>query len=112
MLLSIGGRAWRRPLTAAIGVGSVGAAALLNVLLGLELLDAPASMVAGQSLWQWFEVADLSVSVNLYLDRLALLMTFVITLVGFLIHLYAAEHMAREDGITDAGHARFFAFLN
>ncbi len=42
-----------------------------------------------------------------YLDPVSLIMLFVITFVGFLIHLYSVEYMR-----DDEGYARFFAYMN
>ena len=44
---------------------------------------------------------------TLYLDGLSLVMLWVITGVGFLIHVYATGYMA-----GDPGFARFFAYMN
>jgi NADH-quinone oxidoreductase subunit L len=53
------------------------------------------------------DVAGVSPRVALYLDGLSLLMVLVITIVGFLIHLYSAEYM-----IDDEAYCRFFAYMN
>ena len=45
--------------------------------------------------------------ISFSLDPLSLLMMFVITVVGFLIHLYSAEFMLDEEG-----YSRFFAYMN
>jgi NADH-quinone oxidoreductase subunit L len=60
-----------------------------------------------QALWTWIDTAEFTVGVTWYLDALSLLMTLVITGVGFLIHLYSVEYMA-----GDEGYARFFAYMN
>jgi NADH-quinone oxidoreductase subunit L len=44
----------------------------------------------------------------LYLDALSLVMMLVVTVVGFLIHLYSARYMAGEE----EGYSRFFASMN
>jgi NADH-quinone oxidoreductase subunit L len=45
--------------------------------------------------------------VDLDLDALSLVMTLVVTVVGFLIHLYSTEYMADDEGFS-----RFFAYMN
>jgi len=47
------------------------------------------------------------VGIGLYLDALSLVMTLVVTFVGFLIHLYSAEFMEEDEGFS-----RFFAYMN
>ena len=42
-----------------------------------------------------------------YLDALSLVMVLIITVVGFLIHLYSVEYMAEDEG-----YSRFFAYMN
>ncbi|MCK9620792.1 MAG: NADH-quinone oxidoreductase subunit L [Methylobacter sp.] len=89
-----------------IGVGSVAISALLSVLLGAEFLNGtlqPYSRVLGS----WMAVGSLSVPFGFYLDALSVTMLFVVTGIGFLIHLYAAGFMK-----GDPGYARFFAYMN
>ena len=90
-----------RPLIAAIGVGSVGLAAGLALAVMALFLAAPRPVDV--TLWTWMAGAR----VSLHLDALALVMMLVVTVIGFLIHLYAAEFMA-----GDEGYNRFFAAMN
>ena len=60
-----------------------------------------------QVLWKWIDVAGLNPSFAFHLDALSLVFIFVITFVGFLIHLYSIEFMADDEGFS-----RFFAYLN
>jgi NADH-quinone oxidoreductase subunit L len=53
------------------------------------------------------QVGGFRPGIAFYLDALTLVFVFVITFVGFLIHLYSAEFM--ED---DTGFSRFFAYMN
>lgn len=91
-----------------IGVGTVGLAALLCIGIGISfLIDPPLGNQFTQNLWTWFTVSSFTPAVALYLDPLSLVFIFVITFVGFLIHLYSAEFME-----SDEGYARFFAYMN
>jgi len=45
--------------------------------------------------------------ISLYLDALSVVMILVVTVVGFLIHLYSTQFMAEEEG-----YRRFFAYMN
>jgi NADH-quinone oxidoreductase subunit L len=89
-----------------IGAGSVGLAAVLAGVIGHEFLAGQAAYYK-LPLWNWTRVADFSSGFGLYLDALSLNMMFVVTGVGFLIHLYSAGFMA-----DDSGYARFFAYMN
>jgi NADH-quinone oxidoreductase subunit L len=46
-------------------------------------------------------------TISLSFDALSLVMTLVVTVVGFLIHLYSSEFMSDEEG-----YSRFFAYMN
>lgn len=59
------------------------------------------------TLFQWLPIPSMNVDFTLYLDALSLLMTLVITGVGFLIHVYANGYMDHEED-----YPRFFALLN
>ncbi|MGR8933603.1 MAG: NADH-quinone oxidoreductase subunit L [Gammaproteobacteria bacterium] len=106
LLLAVCGRALRKTAIAAVGVGSVGLVAVLVALIGTEFLHAGAQALQ-IDLGSWLSADDLSVSFGLYLDALSLTMLFIVSGVGFLIHVYSASFMA-----GDAGYARFFAYMN
>ena len=102
------GHSLSRRGVAFIGVGSVGLAALVTVLVGIRFLASPPPGASySQNLWSWMRVSDLAPQVALHLDALSLVMMLVITVVGFLIHLYSSEFM-----IDDEGYSRFFAYMN
>ncbi|MGN8226423.1 NADH-quinone oxidoreductase subunit L [Gracilimonas sp. BCB1] len=58
-------------------------------------------------LFTWMEVGSFSVDIAYRLDQLSIMMTLVVTGVGFLIHLYSMGYMA-----DDEGYWKFFAYLN
>lgn len=58
-------------------------------------------------LFTWMEAGNFSVDIAYRLDQLSILMTLVVTGVGFLIHLYSMGYMA-----DDEGYWKFFAYLN
>jgi NADH-quinone oxidoreductase subunit L len=106
--LALAGGRMPRGLAAGIGVGSVGLSALLTLWIGVDFLGALTERPAFTlTLWSWLPVGGLDAGVAFYLDALALTMTGVVTVVGFLIHLYAAAYMA-----DDPGFSRFFAYMN
>jgi NADH-quinone oxidoreductase subunit L len=59
------------------------------------------------TLWQWLNTGGLAVDIAFQLDALSLVFIFVITFVGFLIHLYSGEFMS-----GDEGYSRYFAYMN
>ena len=89
-----------------IGAGSVGLSALLVAAIGSVFLSHPPEAFR-QVLWQWMAVAGFNADIAFYLDALSLNMLFVVTGVGFLIHVYSAGYMA-----GDPGYSRFFAYMN
>ena len=97
-------------LVAWIGAGSVGVAALVSLLVGYEFVASgePSMSVA---LWTWMAVGDFTPSITLYLDPLSLVMTGVITGVGFLIHVFATGYMWKDHEEPE-GFSRFFAYMN
>ncbi|HXW68943.1 MAG TPA: NADH-quinone oxidoreductase subunit L [Dissulfurispiraceae bacterium] len=108
LLLSLAGGRLSRAATAGIGVGSVGLSMLAAFLTWCSFIIAPPRAHAYvQVLWSWMDVAGFSPGITFYLDALALVMVLVITVVGFLIHLYSAGFMRYEDG-----YRRFFAYMN
>ena len=94
-----------RLLIGVLGVGSVAAAAILTLLIGMDFLADPQPFQL--VLWTWMQVGNFSPGVSFYFDGLTLVMMSVITGVGFLIHLFSTEFMEQ-----DASYARYFAYLN
>lgn len=58
-------------------------------------------------LFSWIDIFGLSADFALTLDPLTILMTLIITGVGFLIHVYSNGYMDHEEDF-----ARFFAYMN
>lgn len=108
LILAIFGSQLNKTVAAFLGCASMGIAAVLTIVMGIVFLQSPpAGNVFHQSLWTWVDIAGFSPSIAFYLDPLSLIFTFVITFVGFLIHLYSSEFMADDDG-----YSRFFAYMN
>jgi NADH-quinone oxidoreductase subunit L len=106
-LLLFGGRFSRRAAVVA-GVGSIGLSALFAILVAAAFVTAtPAGHACTQVLWTWIDVAGFRPQIAFYLDALSLVMILVVTFVGFLIHIYAAEFMAEDQGFT-----RYFGYMN
>ncbi len=95
-----------RVIAGLVGSGSVGLAAIVTILVASDFMSGSREPVH-QTLWTWMSVDGFNPGFALYLDSLTVVFIFVITFVGFLIHIYSMGYMA-----DDAGFARFFAYLN
>ena len=108
ILLALTGRRLPKSVIALVGAGSVGLSAFIAVLIGINFITTPPQGHAvTQSLWVWMQFDGYAPSISFTLDPLSLVMVLVITVVGFLIHLYSAEFMS-----DDEGYSRFFAYMN
>lgn len=106
LLLILVGSMLSRKQVPLIGAGSIGLSALITLFVGYDFLSSHQPYFE-QTLWKWMTVAGLDIGITLSLDALSLVFIFVITFVGFLIHIYSSEFM-RED----QGYSRFFIFMN
>ena len=108
LTITFGGSRLPSAAAAVIGVGSVSVSAVLSFLLGgTFLLHPPEGDAHVQFLWTWMLVGDFAPSVAFRLDALSIVMLWVITGVGALIHLYSVEYMR-----GDQAFKRFFAYMN
>jgi NADH-quinone oxidoreductase subunit L len=108
LILSLTGFRLQRTLNAVVGAGSVGISALIVLILGIQFLSSPpGSGMLSVRLWSWISAGEFAADVSLKLDSLSLVFIFVITFVGFLIHLYSIEFMKNDEGFV-----RFFAYMN
>jgi NADH-quinone oxidoreductase subunit L len=107
VLATLGGQIQRRGI-ALIGAGVIGLSALITLIIGgVFLFSVPSGGAIGVYLWEWLNTGGLSVAIALRLDALSLVFIFVITFIGFLIHVYSIEFMK-----DDQGYSRFFAYMN
>lgn len=109
LLLAFSRGRWSENLSALVGVGAVGLAALTTAWVAFDFLGTreSAAAVFNQPLWTWMSVGHFTIAFTLTLDGLALTMLSVVTGVGFLIHLFASWYMRGEEG-----YSRFFAYTN
>src|SRR5689334_16052231 len=105
VLITLGSR-FPRSVSGLIGAGSVGLAAVITLIVGFDFLSSHQESYRHVA-WNWFSVGELSPAFAFYLDRLSVVFLFVITFVGFLIHIYSIGFMQHDDGFT-----RFFSYLN
>jgi NADH-quinone oxidoreductase subunit L len=94
--------------TTAAGVGSVGLATIAAFSRLLPFASGDHAPIV-ERLQPWFAAGGFSVEFAYRLDALSAVMLSFVTFVGFLIHVYSVGYMHGE---TDAGYARYFAYLN
>jgi NADH-quinone oxidoreductase subunit L len=87
-----------------VGPGVVGAAFALAVWAALE---RPAGGALHDHVYAWIVAGPFRAEAGFRLDALAMVMTLVVTGVGFVIHVYSVGYMH-----GDRGFARYFAYLN
>jgi NADH-quinone oxidoreductase subunit L len=92
----------------AIGAGAVGAAFLTALLVwaGLQTLPSDQRLVT-VPLWHWLTIGEFEVNAALLIDPLSVLMSLIVSGVGFLIHVYSIGYMEHEERFQ-----RFFIYLN
>jgi len=108
LVLALFGSTLNRKVVGYIGAGSVGLAALLTFIAGAHFIKSlPLVRSYSVVLWEWINAGNLKADISFSLDSLSLVFCFVITFVGFLIHVYSIEFMANDEGFS-----RFFAYMN
>ncbi|MBI1875151.1 MAG: NADH-quinone oxidoreductase subunit L [Acidobacteria bacterium] len=76
----------------------------------VSLLRLPAdSRVMRQTVYTWIVSGEFRAPFELLVDPLAAVMILIVTVIGFLIHVYSTAYMHEE---TDAEYARYFSYLN
>jgi len=92
-----------------IGAGSIGLSFLVAMLASIDFmaLSEAGAQSYSQTLWTWIAVGSFEAGFTLYLDGVSMVMMFIITGIGFLIHVYATGYMH-----DDPSFARFFAYMN
>ncbi len=87
-----------------VGAGSIGLSFLVAILAGLDFMSMSEAGIHSysQTLWTWMAVGSFEAGFTLYLDGVSLVMMFIITGIGFLIHVYATGYMH-----DDPSFARF-----
>ncbi len=110
LLLAISNRFSMR-MIAVIGTGSVGAAAVVAIIVSAVFIAAPPpARYFSQGLWTWVQTAGFGPGIGLTLDAPSVIMVLVVTVVGFLIHLYSTGFMAATE--SSDGYSRYFAYMN
>jgi NADH-quinone oxidoreductase subunit L len=103
------GRRLGKGFVSTVGTGSV---ALATVAAYVRLFPFAAGSHAPivERVSDWIAAGPFSADISLRLDPLSAVMVAFVTFVGFLIHLYSIGYMSHDE--TEAGYARYFAYLN
>ena len=108
LILALFGHKLSRKIAGIIGAGSVGIVAILTFTIATWFFRSlPEVKSYSVNVWEWINAGNLKVDISFSLDSLSLVFCFVITFVGFLIHVYSIGFMAKDEGFT-----RFFAYMN
>jgi NADH-quinone oxidoreductase subunit L len=94
-----------KSLVAPIGIG----ASLLSfvfVFFAYQQLQATGQPIV-VNLFDWISLSNFNVAFAFQIDQLSIIMLFVITGVGTLIHVYSMGYMSHDEG-----YGKFFAYLN
>ncbi len=107
-IIGLGGKHLPKRVVSVLGPGVVGASFLVALTVFFQLFSLPPS---GRNIvakaFSWMVAGNFSVDIAFLIDPLSMVMTLVVTGVGFLIHVYSVGYMGH-----DAGYRRYFAFLN
>ena len=98
----------RKPVVTLVGVGSVGAATACAFIANWQFLHQNQEILV-ERYFTWIAAGEFMVNASFQLDQLSAVAIAFVTFVGFLIHLYSVGYMHGE---SDAGYARYFAYLN
>jgi NADH-quinone oxidoreductase subunit L len=96
----------QKSLVSAVGVGFPGVSLLVALAALWEWSGSLRPQTFEQVLWAW-TTGPLALDVGFRLDALSAVMLFVVTFVGFWIHVYSVGYMGHEEG-----YRRYFAYLN
>jgi NADH-quinone oxidoreductase subunit L len=108
LILALFGHKLSRKVAGIIGAGSIGVIAVLTIIIAIGFFKTlPQVKSYSVNVWEWINAGNLKVNISFSLDALSLVFCFVITFVGFLIHIYSIEFMKKDEGFT-----RFFAYMN
>ncbi|MFN3566789.1 MAG: NADH-quinone oxidoreductase subunit L [Burkholderiaceae bacterium] len=99
------GNALGKRFVGAVGCGLPIASFALAVA-AFRALEAGGAPVV-ETVYTWAVVGDTAFDIAFYFDRLAAVMTLIVTGVGSVIHVYSTGYMHE-----DRSYARFFAYLN
>jgi NADH-quinone oxidoreductase subunit L len=104
----VGPKIKNEKLIGIVGSCTIGLSFIIVVGAFFETLALPVDQRLNiVTLFQWIAVAGLNISFSYQVDQLSLVMSLIVTGVGFIIHVYSIGYMH-----GDKSFWRFFAYLN
>ena len=97
----------RKIIPTIVGPAVIGIAFAIAIINFLAMNAVHLEEPVVQWFWSWMPVGNLQVGASFQLDQLSMLMTLIVTGVGFLIHVYSIGYMH-----DDPGYARYMAYIN
>lgn len=90
-----------------LGIGSIVLVCVFSLILISEFTGKPDDFAIRSTAFSWLVIGNFDIGFSFVADRLSVIMISFITIVGMLIHIYAAGYMK-----GDAGFGKFFAYFN
>lgn len=91
-----------------IGSSAVGLSFIVSVISFFQLIGmSPEQRSIEVNLFSWLNIGNLHINFGFLVDPLSILMSLIVTGVGFLIHIYSIGYMH-----GDKGYWRFFSYMN
>jgi NADH-quinone oxidoreductase subunit L len=104
----LGSRIKNEKIIGWIGSSSVGLSFIVSVISFFQLIGmSPEQRSIEVNLFSWLNIGNLHVNFGFLVDPLSIVMSMIVTGVGFLIHIYSIGYMH-----GDKGYWRFFAYMN
>ncbi len=107
LVLAVFGRSLPRLAVSVIGTGVVWVAFVCGAVLYVDSLSNPA--LHDFTYWTWIQSGHFTVPFDLYVDRLSIFMTLIVSGVGGLIVTYSIGYVGDED---QTSFARFFCYMD
>ncbi len=102
------GKRWPKSAVNSVAIGSVSLTFLAVAELVREFVQlSPSQIPYVGDYFTWIIAGPFRVDFSLQVDQLTVVMLFVVSFVGMLIHIYSIGYMAHE-----GGYYRFFSYLN
>jgi len=90
-----------------IGIGSVLTSAVLSIMVALEFFQNENLTSMSYVAFEWLHISSFVINVGFFADHLSVVMISFVTVIGTLIHIYAAGYMNKDEG-----YGKFFAYFN
>ncbi|MFB3917971.1 MAG: NADH-quinone oxidoreductase subunit L [Terriglobales bacterium] len=102
------GRHYSRKVVTTVALASTAASFAWAICVAARFLGLPESAIPHTETYAtWLRAGSFAAPYALMVDQLSVVMTLVVTGVGFLIHVYSVGYMGHE-----GGYYRFFSYLN